>query len=314
MPYRRHLSSSSDLVTTYEETRAGFIALALERTRRAVPYVDEARVLQVAAGQAKDAEDLLHIPQIRPALLAAAGVSDKAADQLRDNDKDEAISGFVAGFLEPAGPSFVEELVFRFLLTRGDSLGGTMRNVAGLWGRYRVTRFLIAALGVQSKTFEWLHASSKQWISGSRNPPDTEETVDALAWNVGKSPRLMVFNKKPSFIGKNVDACMLECLPTQFSARKNDPLAYRALGELKGGIDPAGADEHWKTARTTLQRVRTAFSHHELSPHTFFVGGAIVPPMAEEIWHQLEGKVLTNAANLTVANQVASLSQWLAEI
>ncbi len=24
------------------------------------------------------------------------------------------------------------------------------------------------------------------------------------------------------------------------------------LGELKGGIDPAGADEHWKTANTVL--------------------------------------------------------------
>ena len=31
-PYRKHLSGSSDLVTTYEEIRAGFVALALEKT------------------------------------------------------------------------------------------------------------------------------------------------------------------------------------------------------------------------------------------------------------------------------------------
>lgn len=43
--FRDHLSKSSDLVTTYNETRAGFIAIALEKNRRATPYVEEARTL-----------------------------------------------------------------------------------------------------------------------------------------------------------------------------------------------------------------------------------------------------------------------------
>jgi hypothetical protein len=43
--YRNHLQSSDDLVTTYEATRAGFVALALEKNRRATPYVAEARAL-----------------------------------------------------------------------------------------------------------------------------------------------------------------------------------------------------------------------------------------------------------------------------
>ncbi|HAJ78349.1 MAG TPA: hypothetical protein DCO75_01135, partial [Fibrobacteres bacterium] len=29
--------------------------------------------------------------------------------------------------------------------------------------------------------------------------------------------------------------------------------------ELKGGIDPAGADEHWKTAKTAIDRIVSAF-------------------------------------------------------
>lgn len=41
--YREHLQSSQDLETSYEETRAGFVALALEKNRRATPYVAEAR-------------------------------------------------------------------------------------------------------------------------------------------------------------------------------------------------------------------------------------------------------------------------------
>lgn len=44
-------------------------------------------------------------------------------------------AGFVANFLQPAGANFVEEFVFRFLLTRGDTLGGSMRNVGGLKGQ-----------------------------------------------------------------------------------------------------------------------------------------------------------------------------------
>ena len=34
MPYLRHLSTKADLVTAPEEIRSGFVALALERSRR----------------------------------------------------------------------------------------------------------------------------------------------------------------------------------------------------------------------------------------------------------------------------------------
>jgi type II restriction enzyme len=40
--YKTHLNSSDSLVTPYEETRAGFIALALEENRKATPFVEEA--------------------------------------------------------------------------------------------------------------------------------------------------------------------------------------------------------------------------------------------------------------------------------
>jgi type II restriction enzyme len=89
------------------------------------------------------------------------------------------------------------------------------------------------------------------------------------------------------------------------------PSAYIALGELKGGIDPAGADEHWKTARTALYRIQEAFSKKKLKPHTFFIGAAIETKMAAEIWEMLEEGTLANAANLTDEDQVTSVSQWL---
>jgi len=81
-PHRKHLSNSSDLVTTYEEIRAGFVALALEKNRRASPFVEQARSLKAVASQAKTPADLLSIESIQSALLTASGVSDKAMNYL----------------------------------------------------------------------------------------------------------------------------------------------------------------------------------------------------------------------------------------
>ncbi len=107
---------------------------------------------------------------------------------------------------------------------------------------------------------------------------------------------------------------VLDCTPQNLNEAFTTPSRYIALGELKGGIDPAGADEHWKTARTSLARIRKAFSTRKLSPYIFFVGAAIENSMAEEIWHQLEDRTLSNAANLTNADQVASLCGWLCSL
>ena len=77
-PFRRHLKSVQDLVTTPENTRAGFISLALERNRRATPFVAEGRDLKINAAQVTTPASLRDISRIQAALLTAAGVSDKA--------------------------------------------------------------------------------------------------------------------------------------------------------------------------------------------------------------------------------------------
>lgn len=138
LPYRDHLQSQADLVTTYEATRAGFVALALEKNRKAAPYVAEARALQLAATSARTPADLLNIEGIEAGLLTAAGLSDKALVHLLPQDRQEAVANLIKNFLEPADGKFIEELVFRFLLTRGDALGGSMRNVGGSAGAKKI--------------------------------------------------------------------------------------------------------------------------------------------------------------------------------
>lgn len=145
-PYQNHLQSADDLLTTYEATRAGFVALALEKGRRATPYVAEARALQAATYQAGTPVDLLRIKGIESGLLTAAGLSDKSLAHLLPEDKAEAIDSLLRNFLEPAGTKFVEELVFRFLLTRGDTLGGSMRNIGGALAQRKLTRAIISTL------------------------------------------------------------------------------------------------------------------------------------------------------------------------
>ena len=92
----------------------------------------EGRDLKINATQVSTPSSLRDISRIQAALLTAAGVSDKAGGYFLEADKDVAIENLITEFLDPAGDAFVEELVFRFLLTRGDTLGGSMRNIGGV--------------------------------------------------------------------------------------------------------------------------------------------------------------------------------------
>lgn len=315
-----HIQSADSLVTSYEQVRAGFVALALEKNRKATPYIEEAKALKVLASQAKNPVDLLKLVDIRPAILTAAGVSDKAANHLTDEDKTNAIRGLIENFLEPAGQDFIDELVYRFLLTRGDSLGGKMRNVAGLLAERKLSRTLIATLSVAGKPFFWMDSESRQWLAGDKDNEEIEFRLRGLHWQNAQGSRVLIYNLTVPIVKKNVDLCLFSALPEDFKLGRRktschyQPEKYLALGELKGGIDPAGADEHWKTANSALERVRTAFTETGLTPKTFFIGAAIAKSMAQEIYNQLENNVLTNAANLTEDAQLVAVCQWLTEL
>jgi Restriction endonuclease BsobI len=312
LPYLGHLTAAADLATSYQAYRAGFVSLALERNRRATPFVDEARKLKAAAAKAKTPADLLKITDIRHALLTAAGISDKAAGHLEETDKTEAIAGLIGTFLDPAGADFVEELVFRFLLTRGDTLGGSMRNVGGALAQRKLTRSLISCLNMAGTKYWWTDKKKTTWTPGqsSVDDADIEMNVTGLAWQNSQGHRTLIYNLTVPAVKNNIDMCLFNSPHGQYGAEAvKNPHQYLALGELKGGIDPAGADEHWKTARTALERIHKGFAGY--TPATFFIGAAIEKKMAGEIWAMLENTAITNAANLTNEDQVTAISRWL---
>lgn len=251
-PYCQHLNSSDDLVTPYSAIRSGFVSLALEKNRRATPFVEQAKVLKAAASRIKTPMELLGFEDIQPALLTAAGVSDKATRHLEPQDKIAVIRGLIENFLEPAGASFIEELVFRFLLIRGDTLGGSMRNVGGILAQRKLTRMLLSTLTVAGKSYQWLHSSTNRWVSMTDEDADIELKLKGINWQKHQQNRTLIYNLTVPFIKNNVDLCLLNCSPQDLATKKlakatyKCPTTYLALGELKGGIDPAGADEHWK--------------------------------------------------------------------
>ena len=314
-PYQQHLTCSDDLITSYEATRAGFVALALEKNRQATPFIEQARALKIAASKATKPMQLFKIKAIQPALLIASGVSDKASKHILLEDKKEAIQRLIKKYLEPEGEAFVEELVYRFLLTQGDALGGSMRNVGGQIAQRKFTRAIISSLTISGITCHWLPNSTSTWIKMPKEDADIELQLRGLGWTNRKYKRTVLFNLTVPLTRNNVDLCLFNCSyrdisPSIYKAPKH----YLALGELKGGIDPAGADEHWKTARTAPTRLREAFSDKGLAPKTLFVGASIQKKMSSEIWSQLESGTLGNAANLTNEDQVASISRWLCDL
>lgn len=121
----------------------------------------------------------------------------------------------------------------------------------------------------------------------------------------------MLFDKTPPFINKNIDVILLH-VASGSTVALNSPNSYLACGELKGGIDPAGADEHWKTAKSALDRIRGAFK--DPPPRLFFVGAAIEAAMAVEILLQLHSGELDHAANLTSPAQLSDLASWLVSL
>jgi len=54
MANKSTIKKAEDLITTREQTRAGFISFALEKNKRSTPLVENAKSLKVLASKAKN--------------------------------------------------------------------------------------------------------------------------------------------------------------------------------------------------------------------------------------------------------------------
>lgn len=312
MKNNTQIARFEDLITSRDETRAGFIQFALEKNRRSTPYIEEAKAFKVFASKANSPEELLNIKEIRSPLLTASGLSDKALNYFTEQDKIQAIKELIEKFLKPAGKNFVEEAVYRYLLIRGDSLGGSMRNVVGALAQQKLIRTIISCINILNIPYVWLDANNKkEWKQKPEDDYQIENTLKAISWEYKGKSKILTFNLNIPTVRNNVDICLFKAKLEEFFDILSHPEKSIMFGELKGGIDPAGADEHWKTGNTALERIRTAFSKIDIPVQTIFIGAAIEIKMAQEIFAQLKNETLTNAANLTKDDQLIELCNWI---
>ena len=300
----RYITSAESLVTTHEETRAGFLSIALEKNRVGDPFVKNALAFKAMVAHTKCAEDLITIPQVRPFLITAAGLSDKSLAYLNEEDQTMAIQELIDKFLKPAGADYIDEATF-------------MWNKIGALGQERLIRAIYSSMSVRGVQCARLLKESKRWEKVNLGEPGAEANIKALHWVNESGERTLVFNATIPTVKNNIDICLFSSNTDEYDLKTLVRHDERALmfGELKGGIDPAGADEHWKTGNTALNRIRTSFSAAGYPDmKTSFVGAAIERAMAEEIFEQLESGVLTNATNLTNNNQLIEYCNWLMEL
>ncbi len=315
----RFITNATDLITTHEQTRTGFLAIALEKNMVGDPYVKQALAFKTMATVTHQPDDFLTMTQLRPFMLTAAGLSEKSLQHLDDEDKTLVIKELIEKFLKPAGNAYIDETVYRFLLTKGDAVGGTMRNRIGAMGQEKLVRCLLSCLNVRGMTYYWGDKDQKtfSWKAAPADDTGIEKKIKAIYWQNAKGKRCLGFNMTVSTVKKNVDICLFDSDRATFDGgkiAKDNPLKAIMLGELKGGIDPAGADEHWKTANTALDRIRTSYSATGHPVLSSFVGAAIERAMANEIYDQLRDHTMTNAANLTDNNQLVEYCNWVIEL
>ncbi len=320
MPRKQLIGSVDDLITPHEKTRSGFVAMALEKNNLATPYVEEAKALKIRASRVSNPRKLLEMDDIRIGLLAASGLSEKAQNHLQEEDKILAIQELIEKYLVPAGSDFVDELIYRYLLTKGDTIGGEARNLAGALGERKFLRSLLSVFHLAGIALHWLEKKKKNavWNPLQTHECGVENRIKAIAWKKGRHARVLVMNTNISMVKKNIDVTVCEGTISESLLTKSSildiPDRMIAFGELKGGIDPAGADEHWKTADSALRRIRKSFEKNEKQPFTFFIGAAIERAMAEEIFQQLSSKTLHRAANLTNEEQLLDICDWIANL
>lgn len=313
----KFITSATSLVTTHEQTRAGFLAIALEKNMIGDPYVKQALAFKAMVAHTTGPDDFLSIPQIRPFMLTAAGLSEKSLQHLNEEDCTVVIKELIDKFLKPAGNAYIDEAIYRYLLTKGDAVGGTMRNRIGAMGQEKLVRCILSCMNVRGIFYDWCDGG-RIWYKKPTDDFGIEKNIKALHWkNASDEERILGFNMTISTVKKNVDICLFAADMVNYNQgkiAKFKPELAIMLGELKGGIDPAGADEHWKTANTALDRIRMSYANIGRSVLTSFVGAAIEKAMAIEIYEQLLNGTMTNAANLTDTNQLVEYCNWLLDL
>lgn len=275
----KNFLTPAELITQSAVRVAGFCEQADEKINKASVFVDELAFFKTEIRKITSLDDVVNNAKLLKILAKSCMLSEKAQSHLTRRELLAILKNKI-DFNRIDVSSYVEELSARFLLTCGDSLGGAMRNHVGQQAQTQLYQLI----------YERLASTGKN--------PQIETNRSGKIISIVTNERAYVFDKVPNFLNKSVDIIVLKPEFGKFDLHAPDTIL--ACGELKGGIDPAGADEHWKTAKAALERVELFYKNsNKQIPKLIFIGAAIEIVMANEICTMLENGKLFAAANLT---------------
>jgi hypothetical protein len=205
----------------------------------------------------------------------------------------------------------------------GDSLGGTSRNEVGRIAMMRVINPLIRYLHSNESLLRILYSLKGQIVAN-----DAEDDEEAEGDGAAKRKRLNVTPQTDieailedfetyrviyhEIETKNGSRLLLnrqlKWEDNSGEEHKVGPDLHSAVGdndmlwaaELKGGADPAGSDEHWKTATEALERVlRAAEITGRPQPMLSFIATILVDRVAQDAQNWIDQGKLTSVYNLT---------------
>ena len=316
----------SEITTTSAETAEGFRQQSLRQFTLASPFVS--RIIEAQRKLAHigpDLENLLQVAErdqeIIEILIGALGLTEKARNAIGSEETKKFLRRHILArkqdFLEP---DIINNILYRYALNSGDQLGGVKRNDTGKQAEIKFGEYLLTRMQTKYQSFgvSYLQRRIDNFMTllGTDICDLLESGLSALQW----PGRVLAFNMKCPFVGSrgnNVDIILLRT-PRIISSRVDirallhERKNYILCGELKGGIDPAGADEHWKTARSALDRIEGSFSIQ--APELIFIGAAIEESMAQEIIQRMEEGKLAGVANLCKPQQIERLVNWLVDL
>lgn len=202
----------------------------------------------------------------------------------------------------------------------GDGLGGVSRNEVGRFAASQVMQNLIVhwhSLGILKSI---TYASKRRRAIEKDTDSDFNSKVKQLIVTP-KTDIILFLNKAEAYSVKYQEIVLRNgyrlLLDRQLIWRdaQNQEITYRIgadmisdsvqidmawCGELKGGADPAGSDEHWKTATRVLNRIlEAADKSGRPTPKLSFLATIIVERVAREAQQLIDEGRLTSVYNLT---------------
>lgn len=320
-----------ELFEAAAELRINPLALAiLDRSEPPVPYTYYFCTPAVLIGAPRLIFYYRNIAMLSLKVMRGIGM-DTSSYERKNTTLDEKTATKLAGYFNHITSALVLEAgvsPYRHLIMMsanlGDAYGGTSRNEVGRVAMVRLMEPLIRHLHVKGhhlqinyslkgafsvpeedeEDTESVSASKRiQLVHEIKPGDDVEPFLRQIADERVLYREIILENGSKLLLNRQVTWTKPEGGTTKVGPDLHTVVADRDMywaAELKGGADPAGSDEHWKTATKALDRILEASEQTGRSrPMLSFIATILVERVAFEAQDWIDQGKLTTVYNLT---------------